>query len=133
MSTYSDGLMNHVDAARVIEATRAKGDCAIHVRHEGTKPDALAFKPGTASVQIIPAVTLAGGEPLVVKKHLNSCRGTELKYRLDASGVKELVVDELDGADVFNRCKQMSTDDRFRLLAAVQHWFLVTAGGQQRI
>ena len=80
------------NAARVIAAARAKGELLIHVRHEGAQADAPFFTPGTAGVQIIPAVAANAGEPVIVKNHPNSFRGTQLKQLLDAQGVKELVV-----------------------------------------
>ncbi|MGJ7612100.1 MULTISPECIES: cysteine hydrolase family protein [unclassified Variovorax] len=80
------------NAARVVSAARAKGELLIHVRHEGAQPDAPFFTPGTAGVQIIPAVAPLEGEPVIVKNYPNSFRGTQLKEVLDAQGVKELVV-----------------------------------------
>lgn len=80
------------NAARVIAAARAKGELLIHVRHEGAQADAPFFTPGTAGVQIIPAVAANEGEPVIVKNYPNSFRGTQLKQLLDAQGVKELVV-----------------------------------------
>lgn len=55
------------NAARLMAAARAKGELLIHVRHEGAKPDAPAFTPGTPGVQIIPAVAPLEGEPVVVE------------------------------------------------------------------
>lgn len=81
-----------VNAARIIAAARAKGELLIHIRHEGVKPNAPAFTPGTVGVQIIPAVAPLDREPVVVKNYPNSFRGTQLKELLDAQGVKELVV-----------------------------------------
>lgn len=80
------------NAARVIAAARAKGELLIHVRHEGAKPDAPVFTPGTSGVRIIPAVAPLDGEPVIVKNYPNSFRGTQLKELLDAQGVKELAV-----------------------------------------
>ncbi|KQP13248.1 cysteine hydrolase family protein [Pseudorhodoferax sp. Leaf267] len=80
------------NAARVISATRARGELLIHVRHEVAVPGAPIFNPGTAGVQIIPAVSPADGEPVVVKNHPNSFRDTALKQMLDERGIQELVV-----------------------------------------
>lgn len=80
------------NAARVIAAARTKGELLIHVRHEGAQPDAPFFTPGTAGVQIIPAVAARGDESVIVKNYPNSFRGTQLKELLDAQGVTELVV-----------------------------------------
>jgi len=80
------------NAARVIAAARAEGELLIHVRHEGAQPDAPFFTPGTAGVEIIPAVAAKDGETVIVKHYPNSFRGTQLKELLDAKGITELVV-----------------------------------------
>lgn len=80
------------NAARVIEAARAKGEPVIHIRHEMPAPDAPIFTPGSSGVEIIPEVRPAEGEAVVVKNFANSFRQTDLKQRLDAAGVDEVVI-----------------------------------------
>lgn len=79
-------------AARVIAAARAQGELLVHVRHESAQADAPFFAPHTAGVQIIPAVAAREGEPVIVKHHPNSFRGTALKELLDDQGITEVVV-----------------------------------------
>lgn len=80
------------NAAQVIEAARAKGELIVHVRHEMPGADAPLFTPGSSGVEIIPAVEPAQGEAVVVKNYPNSFRDTDLKKRLDAEGVEEVVI-----------------------------------------
>jgi nicotinamidase-related amidase len=80
------------NAAKVIEAARAKGDEIIYVRHEGAAPNAPIFAPGSAGVEINLAVKPAAGEPVIVKHYPNSFRDTELKQTLEARGIKDVVI-----------------------------------------
>lgn len=80
------------NAVQVIEAARAKGDLVVHVRHEMPSADAPVFAQGSSGVEIIPAVQPAPGEAVVVKHYPNSFRDTDLKQRLDAEGVEEVVI-----------------------------------------
>lgn len=80
------------NAAKVIQAARAKGDLVIHVRHESLDPQAPFFTPGTKGVEICAIVQPQDGEPVILKNHPNAFRDTELKQRLDAKGVKGVVI-----------------------------------------
>lgn len=80
------------NAARVIADARNKGVPVFHVRHESANGDAPIFVPGSNGVQIQPGVAPVGDEPVIVKRHINSFRETDLKERLDARGVEEVVV-----------------------------------------
>ena len=80
------------NAVAAIAHARATDVPVIHVRHESASADAPIFAPGTSNVDIQPAVTPRGGEPVVVKRHVNAFRGTDLKHRLDAAGIDELVL-----------------------------------------
>jgi nicotinamidase-related amidase len=80
------------NAVRVIADARAKGDLVIHVRHEFATPGMPVFVPGSAGVEIIPAVAPADGEKVIVKNHVNSYRDTDLKQYLDAHDVKNVTV-----------------------------------------
>lgn len=80
------------NATRIISAARTKGEVLIHVRHEMAQPNAPIFTPGTAGVQIIPAVAPFEGETVVLKNYPNSFRNTKLKQILDEHEVKELVI-----------------------------------------
>lgn len=80
------------NAARVIADARGKGIPVFHVRHESANIDAPIFAAGSNGVQIQPAVAPVGDEPVIVKHYINSFRETDLKQRLDARGVEEVVV-----------------------------------------
>lgn len=80
------------NAARVIADARGKGIPVFHIRHESANGDAPIFTPGSNGVQIQPTAAPVGDEPVIVKRHINSFRETDLKQRLDARGVEEVVV-----------------------------------------
>jgi nicotinamidase-related amidase len=80
------------NAARVLAAARAAGDLVVHVRHEFPTADAPFFAPGSAGAELHPKVRPAGGEPVVLKQHVNAFRETDLKALLDRHGVEEVVV-----------------------------------------
>jgi len=80
------------NAARVIDDARVNGNRVIHVRHESVAPDAPFFVPGTAGVDIHPAVAPLDNEQIVVKNHPNSFLKTALKGMLDEMGIEEVVV-----------------------------------------
>lgn len=80
------------NAAKVIAAARANGDLVVHIRHEAAQANAPFFVSGTPGVEIIPAVTPAAGEPVIVKNYPNSFRATGLKQTLDGQGVQDVVI-----------------------------------------
>lgn len=80
------------NAGRVIAAARAAGDLVIHVRHEFASADAPFFTPGSDGAAIHPSAAPHPGEAVVLKHAVNSFQGTDLKARLDAAGVKEVVI-----------------------------------------
>ena len=58
------------NAARVIAHARTRKIPVFHIRHESVDGDA----------------------PMIVKNHINSFRGTDLKQQLDAHGIDEVIV-----------------------------------------
>ena len=80
------------NAARVLEAARAAGDLVVHVRHEFPTAEAPFFAPGSAGADIHASVAARPGEAVVVKHQINAFRDTDLKARLDAAGVKKVVI-----------------------------------------
>jgi nicotinamidase-related amidase len=80
------------NAAKVLAAAREAGDLVVHVRHEFPTADAPFFAPGSPGAQIHPKVVTAGGEPVVLKHHVNAFRETDLKALLDRHGVEEVVI-----------------------------------------
>lgn len=80
------------NAARVIEAARARGDRVIHVRHVFPSQDAPFFTPDSPGSEINPVVAPREGEPVVVKNAPNPFLNTGLKQLLDDNGIEEVVV-----------------------------------------
>jgi nicotinamidase-related amidase len=79
------------NAAKVIENARSKGLPVIHVRHESPE-SAPFFVAGSKGAEIIPAVAPKNGEQVVVKNFPNAFRDTDLKGKLDAMGIKDIVI-----------------------------------------
>lgn len=80
------------NAARIIRAARAAGDLLVHVRHESHAEGAPFFVPGTQGAEIHEKVLPAPGEDVVVKRHINSFRETNLQTILDRNGIEEVVI-----------------------------------------
>jgi nicotinamidase-related amidase len=80
------------NASRVINHARSTGIPVFHIRHESDNSDAGIFIKGSDGAKIQPAVAPDGEEPVVVKKHINAFRETDLKAQLDAFGVQDIVV-----------------------------------------
>ncbi|MBD8828304.1 cysteine hydrolase family protein [Pseudomonas sp. CFBP 13602] len=80
------------NAVRVIRDARDAGIPVFHIRHETDNEGATIFVKGSAGAQIQSAVTPEDRDPVIVKKHINAFRETDLKQRLDAEGVEEIVV-----------------------------------------
>ena len=79
-------------ASGVIDAARANGEPVIFIRHEGEDANSPIFAPGTANVEIIPAVQPREQEPVIVKHYPNSFRETRLQATLDEQGITDVVV-----------------------------------------
>jgi len=80
------------NVAKLLEAARAKGELVVHVRHEFASADAPFFVPGSAGAQIHSKARNLEGELVVLKHHVNSFRGTDLKGILDRNGIEEVVI-----------------------------------------
>ena len=88
-----DGADRAADnAARILAATRAKGDLVVHVRHEFESADAPFFTPGSEGAQIHPKAAALANEPVVLKHKVNSFLNTELKTVLDQHNVDAVTV-----------------------------------------
>jgi nicotinamidase-related amidase len=79
-------------ASKVLEKFRREGAPIFHVRHLSVRPGSTFFIPGTSGADIHAAVQPKAGETVVEKNFPNSFRSTPLKEKLDAAGVKNLVV-----------------------------------------
>ncbi|RWU18173.1 cysteine hydrolase [Pseudomonas alkylphenolica] len=80
------------NAARILAATRGKGDLVVHVRHEFESSDAPFFTPGSEGAQIHPKVAPQDNEPVVLKHKVNSFLNTNLKAVLDEHKVEAVTV-----------------------------------------
>jgi nicotinamidase-related amidase len=79
-------------AAEALDRFRQQGLPLVHVRHEFASAEAPFFRPGTAGAEIHPSVAPAAGELVITKHNVNSFHQTDLQQRLDAMGVKDLVI-----------------------------------------
>lgn len=80
------------NAALVVSHSRNTGVPVFHVRHESDDEGAPIFVKGSSGADIQPAVAPEGDEPVIVKKHINAFRETDLKQQLEAADIQELVV-----------------------------------------
>lgn len=80
------------NASRVISHARNSGIPVFHIRHEADNSDVGIFIKGSDGTQIQPAVAPDGNEPVIVKKHINASRETDLKKQLNAFEVDDIVV-----------------------------------------
>ncbi|KQB51836.1 Isochorismatase [Pseudomonas endophytica] len=79
------------NAGQVISHARDTGIPVFHVRHESDENGPI-FAKGSTGADIQAAVAPKDDEPVIVKKHINAFRETDLKQQLDAAGVQEIVV-----------------------------------------
>lgn len=79
------------NAARVISHARDTGIPVFHIRHESDEASPI-FTKGSTGADIQAAVAPKGDEPVIVKKHINAFKETDLKQQLDAADVQEIVV-----------------------------------------
>ena len=96
-NTYREGLMQLsgvepaiVEARALLERARRAGIPIFHVRHDAGpgSPYDVSARLGAISDEVAPD----GDEPTITKAYPSSFVGTDLKERLDAAGVKNVVV-----------------------------------------
>lgn len=80
------------NAVLVISHSRGTGIPVFHIRHESNNEAVSIFVKGSSGADIQPAVSPEGDEPVIVKKHINAFRETDLKQQLEAADIQELVV-----------------------------------------
>ena len=80
------------NASRVISHARNEGIPVFHIRHECDDEGAPFFAKGTTGAETQAAVASDAQEPVIVKKHINAFRDTDLKQQLDTLNVQEIVV-----------------------------------------
>lgn len=80
------------NATRVIAHARNTDIPVFHIRHEAGSNDAGIFLKDSDGANIQSAVAPGGKEPVIVKKHINAFRETDLKKQLDSFNIQEIVV-----------------------------------------
>lgn len=80
------------NASQVISHARVTGIPVFHIRHESDNEGGTIFIKGSTGAEIQPAVAPDGQEPVIVKKHINAFRETDLKKQLDDFDVQDIVV-----------------------------------------
>ncbi len=95
--TYREGVMRLAgvetalhEAADLLRRARAAGIPIFHVRHDAGPGSPYDV---TAPIgQISPEVSPQGSEPVITKAYPSSFAGTDLQARLEAAGVKDVVL-----------------------------------------
>ena len=77
--------------AALLSACRASGRPVYHVRHDSLEPQSH-YRPGQPGNRFKPEALPAPGEPVIVKHTNSAFIGTDLEYRLRASGHTTLIV-----------------------------------------
>ena len=89
-------LKRMVEAARnarlILDNFREKNLPFFHIKHIATSAAATFFLPDTEGVKINEVVANAGEETVVEKHFPNAFRDTSLLEKLNAAGVKELII-----------------------------------------
>jgi nicotinamidase-related amidase len=80
------------NAARVLASFRTAGEPVVHLQHVWDAEDATFMRPGTAGVEIHPAVEPLEDERVLTKAQPNGFLGTELEAQLRALEVEAIVV-----------------------------------------
>lgn len=73
----------------LIDKFRAAGEPILWVLHNDSDP---GFRPGDPEVRLMSFLDRRDGEPLLVKNTRNAFTSTDLQSRLDAMGVRKVVV-----------------------------------------
>ena len=81
-----------LQAAKLLDAFRAKGLPLVHIQHVSNRPGASFFLPDTEGVKIHANVAPRAGETVIQKNFPNSFRGTGLLEHLRALGAGHLVI-----------------------------------------
>ena len=81
-----------LQAAKLLDAFRAKGLPLVHIQHLSSRPGASFFLPDTEGVNIHATVAPRAGETVIQKHFPNSFRGTTLLEHLRGLGADHLVI-----------------------------------------
>lgn len=79
-------------AAKLLAWFRDQKLPVIHIQHIFPNAQAPFFKPETAGIEIHSSVKPIASEIVITKQNVNSFQGTDLKRRLDALKIDELVI-----------------------------------------
>jgi len=77
------------NVTKLISTFREAGEPIVFVLHNDPDP---GFRPGDPEVRLMSFLDRRDGEPLIVKNTRNAFTSTDLQQRLDALGVKRVVV-----------------------------------------
>ena len=80
------------NAARLLDHARSKGLEILHIRHEIPSDSAPFFRPGTPGADIHTSVAPSPDESVILKHRPNSFHNTSLHDKLEARGVKNLII-----------------------------------------
>ena len=81
-----------LQAAKLLDAFRARGLPLVHIQHVSNRPGASFFLPDTEGVKIHANVAPRAGETVIQKNFPNSFRGTGLLEQLRGLGADHLVI-----------------------------------------
>lgn len=79
-------------AAELLDRFREQNLPLIHVQHIFPDDSFPFFRPNTEGIEIHSSVKPEKNETVIVKQNVNSFQGTDLKEKLDALNVDELVI-----------------------------------------
>jgi nicotinamidase-related amidase len=105
-------------AARLLEAFRARGAPVVHVRHESLRAGATYLLPGTPGAELHPLVAPRPGEPVVTKHRVNAYQDTPLLETLRGLGARRLVVAGMQTHMCIDSGVRASADLGFECLVA---------------
>jgi nicotinamidase-related amidase len=77
--------------ADLLKAWRRSGRTIVHVRHDSTEP-VSTYRPGGPGHAFKPQAMPLPGETVVAKRVHSAFVGTDLQRRLDAAGIRALVI-----------------------------------------
>lgn len=80
------------NAAALLATFRTKALPIVHVRHEFPGNDAPFFVPGSPGIKVHSSVQELEGEPVVIKRHINGFRETNLKQILTEFKVEKVLI-----------------------------------------
>jgi len=101
--------------ARLLAYWRARNRPIFHVRHMSTEPDS-PLRPELPGNAIKREVAPIGREPVIEKQVNSAFIGTELRERLEAAGIKSLVIIGLTTDHCVSSTARMAGDLGFRAI-----------------